>query len=96
MAASSKAWVCGRLLAGVAGLYSAGGVVVCVLLSVACCQVAVSAMGPSLFQRNLTECGVSECDSDASTLRKRRLSRRGKIKADSSTKFATFEYLCVL
>ena len=31
---------------------------VCVL-SVACCQVEVSATGRSLVQRSLTECGVS-------------------------------------
>jgi len=65
---------------------------VCLLVIVVCCQVEVSAMGPSLFQRNLTECGVSECDRDASTMR----THGGKMKADSSTKFATFEYLCVL
>jgi hypothetical protein len=80
------------LLAGVAGSKPAGGIDVRLLMSVVCCQVEVSAMDPSLFQRNLTECGVSECDRDGSIMR----TRRGKIKADSSTKFTTFEYLCVL
>jgi hypothetical protein len=90
--ASSKAWVCGRLLAGVAGSKPAGGIDVCLLVNVVCCQVEVSAMGPSVFQRNITECGVCECDRDALTMR----TSRGKIKTNSSTKFATFEYLCVL
>jgi hypothetical protein len=37
VAAPSKAWVCGCLLAGIAGSISAGGVDVCLL----CCQVEV-------------------------------------------------------
>jgi hypothetical protein len=32
------------------------------LVSVVCCQVEVSVMGPSLVERIPTECGVSECD----------------------------------
>jgi hypothetical protein len=32
----------------------------------ACCQVEVSATGWSLVQRSPTECGVSECDREAS------------------------------
>jgi hypothetical protein len=42
---------------------------VCLLLSVVCCLVEVSALGWSLFQRGPTECGVSECDHDTSTMR---------------------------
>ena len=38
------------------------------VLSVVCCQVAVSASGRSLVQRSPTECGVSECDSEASVM----------------------------
>jgi hypothetical protein len=34
-------------------------------MSVVCFQVEVSASGWSLTQRNPTECGVSECDSEA-------------------------------
>jgi hypothetical protein len=37
---------------------------------VLCCQVEVSASGSSLFQRSPTECGVSECDREASRMRK--------------------------
>jgi hypothetical protein len=33
---------------------------------VCCCQVEVSATGWSLVQRSPTECGVSECDREAS------------------------------
>ena len=62
MAARSKAWVCGRLPAGIARSKPAGGTVV----SVVCCQVEVSAKGRSLVQRSPTECGVSECDREIS------------------------------
>jgi hypothetical protein len=45
-AAWSKAWVCGRSLAGIAGSNPAGGMYVCIsLVSVVCCQVKVSATG---------------------------------------------------
>ena len=36
------------------------------VLSVVCCQVEVSATGPSLVRISLTECGVSECDLENS------------------------------
>jgi hypothetical protein len=36
------------------------------LVSVVCCQVEVFATGWSLVQRSPTECGVSECDREAS------------------------------
>jgi hypothetical protein len=39
------------------------------LVSVVFCQVEFSASGWSLFQRNSTECGVSECDLVTSTRR---------------------------
>jgi hypothetical protein len=35
-------------------------------VNVVCCQVEVSAMGRPLVQRGPTECGVSECDREAS------------------------------
>ena len=44
MAARSKAWVCGRSLAGIAGSNPVGGMDVS-LVSVVCCQVKVSASG---------------------------------------------------
>jgi hypothetical protein len=40
------------------------------LVSVVCCQVEVSASGWSLVQRCPTDCGVSECDREASTVRR--------------------------
>ena len=43
------------------------------LLSVACCQVEVSATGRSLVQTIPTDCGVSECDIETSTMRMSRL-----------------------
>jgi hypothetical protein len=39
------------------------------LLSVVCWQVEVSASDWSLVQRSPTECGVSECDREASVMR---------------------------
>ena len=39
------------------------------LVSVVCCQVEVSASGWSLVQSS-TELGVSECDSEASIMRR--------------------------
>jgi hypothetical protein len=40
------------------------------LVNVVCCQVEVSASGWSLVQRNPVECGVSECDREASIMRR--------------------------
>ena len=45
VAAWTKAWVCGRLLAGVVGSNPTGGMDVCLLLSVVRCQVEVCATG---------------------------------------------------
>jgi len=39
------------------------------VLSAVCCQVEVSESGWSLIQRSPTECGVSECDNEASIMR---------------------------
>jgi hypothetical protein len=39
------------------------------IVSVVCCQVEVSASGWSLVQRSHTECSVSECDQESSTMR---------------------------
>jgi hypothetical protein len=44
-------------------------------VSVVCCQIEESASGWSLVQRSLTECGVSECDREASLMRRPRPSR---------------------
>jgi len=40
------------------------------LLSDVCCKVEVSAAGLSFVQRNRIKCGVSECDCEASIIRK--------------------------
>jgi hypothetical protein len=61
-----KAWVCGRSLAGIVGPNPASGT----LLSVVCYQVEVSASSWSLIQRSPTDCGVSECHREASTMRR--------------------------
>ena len=65
VAEPSKAWVYGRSLVGTAGSNPAEGMAVSAVI-VLCCQVEVSASGWSLVQRSPTECGVSECDREAS------------------------------
>jgi hypothetical protein len=40
------------------------------LVSIVCSQVEVSASGPSLVQRSPTACGASECDREASKMRR--------------------------
>jgi hypothetical protein len=61
-----KAWVCGRSLADVADSNPAGVMDVCCVF----CQAEVSASGRSRVQRSLTEWGVSECDREASLMRR--------------------------
>jgi hypothetical protein len=41
MVARSKAWVCGRSFADIAGWNPAGGMVACPIINVACCQSEV-------------------------------------------------------
>jgi hypothetical protein len=67
VAALSKAWVCGRWLAGDCEFESRRGHEY--LLWMLVCQVQVSASDRSLIQRNHTKCGVSECDREASIMR---------------------------
>ena len=40
------------------------------VVSVVCCQVEFSTSGWSLVHRSLTECGVTECDREASVMRR--------------------------
>jgi hypothetical protein len=40
------------------------------VVSVVCCEVEVSTTGRSLVQRSPTECGESECDREASIMRR--------------------------
>jgi hypothetical protein len=70
VSARCKALFCGRSLAENAGSNPAGGMNICTLLSVLCSQVGVSATGQSYVQRSPTECGGSECDHEASTMRR--------------------------
>jgi hypothetical protein len=69
VAPRSKALVCVRSLARTAGSNTAGGMNVS-LLSVVCCQLQVSSSGWSPVQRSPTDCGVSECDREASIMKK--------------------------
>ena len=68
VAAPSKAWVCGRSLAGNVGSNPIGSRDICFFFSVLCSQVEVSATGRSLVQRSSTECRVSKCDLKISTM----------------------------
>jgi len=61
VATRSKAWVCGRSLAETAGSNPTGGYGCLSIVTVACCQVEVSATGRSLVQRSPTECVVCVC-----------------------------------
>jgi len=45
------------------------------VVSVVCCEVAVSVTGRSLVQRSPTECGVSECNRESSITRRLRPTR---------------------
>ena len=56
-----------RSLSGIAGSNPDGYFY---LVSVVCCQEEVSASGSALIQRIPTECGVSERDRKASTIRR--------------------------
>jgi len=72
VAAPSKAWVCGRSLAGNAAVNPARVMDMCLsLVSVVFCQVDVSATDRPLVQRSPTECGASESNLETSTMRKR-------------------------
>ena len=62
MAVLSKVWVCAFCLVGVC---PARGMDSFTLVSVVCCQVEVSAVSWPLIQCSPTECGVSECDCEA-------------------------------
>jgi hypothetical protein len=63
--ARSKAWVCGHSLTGVAGSNTAGGMDVCRK----CRVLSGRVLCVGLITR-LEECGVSECDREASIMRK--------------------------
>ena len=66
--ARSWAWVCGHSLVGVAASNPTGNMDVCLL----CCVLSGRgfALGRSLVQRSPTECGVSECDREASIMKR--------------------------
>ena len=70
MSMRCKALVCGRSLAENAGSNPTGCMNICILLSVLCSQTGVSATGRSHVQRSPTECGVSECYHETSTMRR--------------------------
>jgi hypothetical protein len=70
VAARSKAWFLRLFACWVCGFESGLGHGCLSLVSVVCCQVEVSASGWSLVQRSPTECGASEYDREASTMRR--------------------------
>ena len=62
VAARSKAWVCGRSLAGIVGSNPAGSMDIYLsVVSVVCCQVEVSSTGRSLVQRSPTDYVAKLC-----------------------------------
>jgi hypothetical protein len=70
VAARSKTWAYGLMLTGTAGFESRRGHGCLSLVFVVCRQVGGPATGRSLVQRRPTECGVSECDTEASIMRR--------------------------
>jgi hypothetical protein len=64
------------------------------VVSAACCQVDFLASEWSLVQRNPSECGVSECDREASTLNLRRLTNpyRGRTALLTSKRCILYIY----
>jgi len=66
--ARSKAWFCGRSPTGIPGSNPTGGHGCLSVVSVVCCHVKLSGSGWSLVQRRPTECGVSECNREASIM----------------------------
>jgi hypothetical protein len=62
-------WVSRLALAGTACSNPALGMDVSLLRSVVNCQADLTASGRSLVESYLTECGVPECDREASTMR---------------------------
>jgi hypothetical protein len=70
VAARSNAGVCGRSLAGIAGLYPEGDTDVLSIESVMYSQVEFSASGWLLAQRSRTGYGASACDREASIMRR--------------------------
>ena len=65
VAARSMEWVCGPLPAGIAGSNRVG-----FWMSVSLCHVLSGLSDWSLVQRSPTECSVSECDRETSTMRR--------------------------
>ena len=71
LAAQSKASVCGRSLAETMGSNPFSDMDAC-RLCVLSYQVEVTALGLSFVQRSTTDCGVPECDREASIMRRPR------------------------
>ena len=61
---SSKAWICGRSLTGIAVSNPTEGIDVR-LLWVLCCPVEVSTSGSLVVQRSPSECNLFKCDNEA-------------------------------
>jgi hypothetical protein len=71
MAARSNAWVCLRLLACRHCEFESRQEHGCLsLVGVVCYHIELSASGLSLVQRSPTEFGVSDCDCEASIMRR--------------------------
>ena len=68
VSALSKEWDCGRSLIGIAGSNPAVGMDACLLWVL--CQVKVYGSGWLLVQGSPAECSVSECDREATTMRR--------------------------
>jgi hypothetical protein len=79
--------VCDPSFAGITGSSPAGSKDM-YFVSVVCCQVEVSASSRSLVQRSPTECGVPECNGEASS------ARRPWPTGPHKSKLNTNQYCC--
>jgi hypothetical protein len=89
VAARSKAWVCGRSLAGIARSNLAGDMDVCLLW-------VLLLSGRGLCDGPITrpECGVPECDLETATMRRPRPTR--VVEASIKKKAETFDKAVIL
>jgi hypothetical protein len=65
VAVRSKAWVCGRSLTRIVGSNPTGGMDVCLLRVLCVVRLRSLRRAGHSSKRSPTECGVSECDREA-------------------------------
>jgi hypothetical protein len=64
------------------------------LVIIVCCQIEISATGRLFVQRSPSECGVSQCDLETSTIRRSRPTRVCRVKKNMC--FCIINIPCIL